>query len=157
MKNLIKTVFVASLCVVAALSMAQQGAPKQGAGARGGAPAFSQQQMDKMMAQYREAHKKAIASVGLSADQKKKVDAADAKHMNKLMNMQKELAKGMSNPNARNDPNFQKSVKSMGDEAKAYQTDLKSAMGEAKFKAYEEAMKKEMQKVMGANATKGKG
>ncbi|MBX3112788.1 MAG: hypothetical protein KF857_12370 [Fimbriimonadaceae bacterium] len=140
MKNLIKSVVVIGACLSAALAMAQ----KSGSAS----PQMpSAQQMDKMMAAMKDAHKKAVNSIGLTADQKKKVAAADARHMDKLYNMQKALMKrGAASRNA-NDPAMRKAVNEATAEGKAWQSELKSAMGESKYKAYQTAMQKEMQKV----------
>jgi len=153
-RNLIKSVVVIGACLVAALSMAQQ----SNTGRKLTPP--SQEQMNKFMDIMKSAHKKAVNSIGLSADQKKKVAAADAKHLDKLFNMQKALMKqGMANQ-GKSDPAMKKAVQDATTEGKAWQSELKAAMGEAKYKAYEDFMQKETQKAMKemmAKAGNGKG
>ena len=156
MKNLIKSVVIVGACLAASFAMAQQGGTKGPQnGTKPNMP--SSAQLDKMMAAAKDAHKKAVDSVGLSADQKKKVAAADAKHLDKLANMQKAFYKQMMASQGKQDPNTQKSMKALTDEAKAYETELKAAMGDAKFKAYREAVNKEMAKVMKNMNPGGKG
>jgi hypothetical protein len=153
-RNLIKSVVVIGACLVAALSMAQQSNGSRTL------PQPSQDQMNKFMDVMKNAHKKAVNSIGLTADQKKKVAASDAKHMDKLFNMQKALMKAGMASRGKSDPATQKAVKEATAEGKAWQDELKAAMGEAKYKAYEQFMQKEMQKAMQAMMPKtgtGKG
>ncbi len=157
MKNMIKTVAVAGLAIVAALAMAQQGGSRTGA--RGAT--FSEADAKQMINIFRSAHVKALGSIHLSADQKKKAAAIDGKHLDKFIKSQMEMTKDLKSAKGSNgqpSPALQKKAQASMGEYKAWQDELKKALGAAKYKEYQTAFQKEIQTQMQKLfAKKGKG
>lgn len=148
--------FILTLCaavVVAAVSFAQAPGPN-----RGGAGDRPSGQRGGMMMSQRgiEIEKRVLAKLNLTADQKKRIDALNAKQkteMDKIMAEVRKLrdankpAAGKPNQNRQPDPKMRALMERMGKLIQSRRTELNKILTPAQRSQYEKLMKDEMEKM----------
>ncbi len=128
----------------------QQGGQRQGGGPGAGGFRMSPELTKKIQA----AQKKVLAELKLTADQSKKVAAAEKKRTDSMGKLRTEMTKAREAKKEVDRTAMQAKFKKISD---TYTAEMKKAMGNDKYARYDKRMKEEMKKIMDAEMKKNGG